>query len=103
MTLVVVLAKSSAAQSRCVVYKMLKMLAISAMFSMTNVTILPLATFPENKIFQAGVAFTFFRSLNVKSSMSSETKPCWYKCHELFVNSPVMITVKSFLKCYSMQ
>ena len=26
-----------------------------------------------------------------------------YKCHELFGNSPVMITVKSFLKCRSMQ
>ncbi|KAK2186708.1 hypothetical protein NP493_193g02037 [Ridgeia piscesae] len=27
------------------------------------------------------------------------TKVFWYKCHGLFVNSPVMITVKSCLKC----
>ena len=47
------------------------------------------------------VALTFFRSLkrpfcacaiNVKSSMSSETtKHYRYKCHELFINFPVMI------------
>ena len=42
-------------------------------------------------------------AITVKSSMSSETtKHFRYKCHELFVNFPVMITVKSFLKC-SMQ
>ena len=36
--------------------------------------------------------------------MSNETtKQVRYKCHELFVNLPVMITVKSFLKCRSMQ
>ena len=40
-------------------------------------------------------------AVNVKSSMCSETtKYFWYKCHELFVNSPVMITVKSCLKCH---
>ena len=65
-----------------------------------------------------GVALTFFRSLKtfrltflrvrnkikVKSSMSSQTtKHFRYKCHGLFVNSPVMITVKSFLKCCLMQ
>ena len=41
---------------------------------------------------------------NVKSSMCSEmTKDFRYKCHGLFVNSPMMITLKSFLKCRSMQ
>ena len=43
-------------------------------------------------------------AINVKSSMSSKTtKHFRYKSHELFGNSPVMITVKSFLKCRSMQ
>ena len=33
-------------------------------------------------------------AINVKSSMSSETtKHFRYKCHGLFVNSPMMITV----------
>ena len=42
--------------------------------------------------------------INIKSSMSSETtKGFRYKYHGLFVNSPVMITVKSFLTCRSMQ
>ena len=57
------------------------------------------------------VAFTFFRcyklsdwhfcacAINVKSSMCSETtKHFWYKCHWLFVNSPMMTTVNSCLK-----
>ena len=36
--------------------------------------------------------------------MSSETtKHFRNKCHELFVNFPVMITVKSLLKCRSVQ
>ena len=36
--------------------------------------------------------------------MSSETiKHFRYKFHKLFVNFPVMIIVKSFLKCRSMQ
>ena len=39
-------------------------------------------------------------AINVKSS-SEATKHFRYKCHELFVNSPVMITVKSVLKCLS--
>ena len=40
--------------------------------------------------------------VNVKSSMPSETtKHFQYKCHGLFI--AVMITVKSFLKCRSMQ
>ena len=34
---------------------------------------------------------------------SATTKHFRYKCHELFVHFPVMITVKSFLKCCSMQ
>ena len=39
---------------------------------------------------------------NVKSSMCNETtKNCWYYCHRLFANSPVMITVKSCLKLHS--
>ena len=41
---------------------------------------------------------------NIKSSMCSETtKHFWYKCHGLFGNSPVMIIVKSCLKCRSIQ
>ena len=40
----------------------------------------------------------------IKSSISSETtKHFRYKCHELFVKSPVMITVKSFVNCRSME
>ena len=43
-------------------------------------------------------------AIHVKPSMFSETtKQFRYKCHELFGNFPVMITVKSFLKCRSMQ
>ena len=43
-------------------------------------------------------------AININSSISSETtKQFRYKCHELFVKSPVMITVKGFLKCRSMQ
>ena len=38
-------------------------------------------------------------AINVKSSVSSETaKYFWYKCHGLFINSPVMTTMKSYLK-----
>ena len=38
-------------------------------------------------------------AINVKSSMCSETtKHVWYRCHGLFVNSPVMTTVNSCLK-----
>ena len=41
-------------------------------------------------------------AINVKSSMCSEsTKHFWQKCHGLFVNSPVVITAKSCLKCRS--
>ena len=43
-------------------------------------------------------------AINIKSSMCSEpTKHFWCKCHGLFVNSPVMVTVKSCLKCRSIQ
>jgi len=43
-------------------------------------------------------------AINVKSSICSETtKYFLYKCHELFVNSHVMITVKSCFKCRSVQ
>ena len=34
---------------------------------------------------------------------SDTIKDFRYKCHGLFVNSPVMISVKSFLKCRSIQ
>ena len=43
-------------------------------------------------------------TINVTSSMCSEmTKHVLYKCHGLSVNSPVVITVKSCLKCRSIQ
>jgi len=54
-------------------------------------------------IFRSGWRFCAC-AINVKSSMCSETtKHFRYKCHEPFVKFPVMITVKSFLKCRSMQ
>ena len=44
----------------------------------------------------------FARAGYVQSSICSETtKYFWHKCHGLFVNPPVMITVKSYLKCRS--
>ena len=41
-------------------------------------------------------------AIKIKSSMCSEpSKHFLYKCHGLFVNSPVKITAKSCLKCLS--
>ena len=62
----------------------------------------------QRALWCGAVALTFYDlcfcacAINVKSSMCSETsKHFRYNCHGLFVNSHVMFTAKSCLKCCS--